>query len=552
MSESHRDQRPWRPTSAALLALLLVGTAVAAVPAGPASALENGLERTPVMGWNSWNRYACGIDEDLIHRQADAMVSTGMRDAGYRYVNLDDCWQTSRDATGTIVADPVRFPSGMRALGDYLHARGLKFGIYSDRGTQTCAGRPGSQGHEAQDARTYASWGVDLLKYDNCNATLDQKSQYETMRDALAASGRQIVFSVCAWAFKPWGPRTGNQARSTGDIVDDYTRNAATGGMPVDEIIDSNNDHAMYAHPGFFNDPDMLQVGNYGTGSVGGHGMTDTEYQTHFSMWALMAAPLIAGNDLTTMSATTRAILTNPEVIAVDQDPLGVQGRRIRDLGEQEVWSKKVQGSGVRVVALWNRAGAAASIHVDWRDVGLGSGSATVRDLVARADRGSFSDGYTTTVPAHGVALLRVAGSETPDVIRIVKTDTRTVTDLQVRTEFLINDDWHDDYENIGTLDHAITLNLNGNGATWNGTAWVGDLLTTAGSSAGPAVVTINKTDPRFIYGVRVHVTFKINGQPHYDFEDLSPLAGTTNLQLDAVGGNWDGTRWTGNFLRIS
>ncbi|WP_410809587.1 glycoside hydrolase family 27 protein [Micromonospora sp. 067-2] len=538
-------------TGAVLLALLLISTAVVNIPAERASALENGLERTPVMGWNSWNRYACNIDETLIHRQADAMVSTGMRDAGYRYVNLDDCWQTSRDAAGNIVADPARFPSGMKALGDYLHARGLKFGVYSDRGTRTCAGRPGSQGYETQDARSYASWGVDLLKYDNCNASLDQKTQYETMRNALAASGRQIVYSICAWDFKPWGPKTGNQARSTGDIVDDYTRNPSTGGNPVDEIIDRNNNFGMYAHPGFFNDPDMLQVGNYGTGSVGGRGMTDTEYQTHFSMWALMAAPLIAGNDLTSMNAATKNILTNPEVIAVDQDPLGVQGRRVRDLGDQEVWSKKVQGSGVRVVALWNRAGSAASIHVDWRDIGLGTGSATVRDVVARADRGTFTGGYTTTVPAHGVALLRVVGSETPDAIRITRTDTRTITDLQVRTEFLINDEWHDDYQDAGTLDHSVTLNLNGNGATWNGTAWVGDLLTTGSSAAGPSVVTITKTDPRFIYGIRVHVTFKVGGQPHYDFEELSPLSGTTNWQLDGNGGSWDGTRYTGNFLRI-
>ncbi|WP_067501177.1 glycoside hydrolase family 27 protein [Actinoplanes sp. TFC3] len=535
-----------------ITAAILTATLILLGAPRPAAALDNGLERVPVMGWNSWNRYACNVDEALIRRQADAMVSSGMRDLGYQYINVDDCWQSSRDAAGAIVADPARFPSGMKALGDYIHARGLKFGIYSDRGTQTCAGRPGSQGHEVQDARSYAAWGVDLLKYDNCNATLDQQSQYETMRDALAASGRQIVYSICAWEFKPWGPKTGNQARSTGDIGDDYTRNPDTGGLvPVDEIIDTNNAYAMYAHPGFFNDPDMLQVGNYGTGSINGRGMTDTEYQTHFSMWALMAAPLITGNDLTSMNAATRAILTNPEVIAVDQDPLGAQGRRVRDLGDREIWSKKVQGSGVRVAALWNRGAAAASIRVDWRDLGLGPGSASVRDLHARADRGSFADGYSVTVPSHGVALLRVVGTETPDAIRITKTDSRAVSNLQVRTEFLVNDEWHDDFEETGTLDHSTTLNLNGNGATWNGSRWTGNLLTTAASTTGPAVVTINRTDPRTIYGIRVHATFTVGGEPHYDFEELNLLSGTANLQLNANGGTWNGTQWVGDFLRV-
>ncbi|MET0495374.1 MAG: glycoside hydrolase family 27 protein [Actinoplanes sp.] len=535
-----------------IAAVMLAATLILVPGARPAAALDNGLEPVPVMGWNSWNRYACNVDESLIRRQADAMVSSGMRDVGYQYINVDDCWQSSRDGAGNIVADPARFPSGMKALGDYIHARGLKFGIYSDRGTQTCAGRPGSQGYEAQDARSYAAWGVDLLKYDNCNATLDQQSQYEAMRDALAASGRQIVYSVCAWEFKPWGPKTGNQARSTGDIGDDYTRNPDTGGLvPVDEIVDTNNNYFMYAHPGFFNDPDMLQVGNYGTGSINGRGMTDTEYQTHFSMWALMAAPLIAGNDLTSMNAATRAILTNPEVIAVDQDPLGAQGRRIRDLGDREIWAKKVQGSGVRVVALWNRGAAAASIQVDWRDLGLGTGAAAVRDLHARTDRGSFTGSYSATVPSHGVALLRVTGTETPDAVRITKTDSRTVTDLQIRTEFLVNDDWHDDFETTGTFDHSTTLNLNGNGATWNGTRWTGNLLTTGSSTAGPAVVTVNRTDPRTIYGIRVHATFTIDGQPHTDFEELNLLAGTANLQLNANGGTWNGTQWVGDFLRV-
>lgn len=203
------------------------------------------------------------------------------------------------------------------------------------------------------------------------------------------------------------------------------------------------------------------------------------------------------------------------------------------------------------MIALWNRGAATAPIHVDWRDVGLGTGAAAVRDLHARTDRGSFTGGWTTSVPAHGVALLRVTGTETPNAIRITRTDTRPVTDLRIRTEFLINDEWHDDDETVGAFDRSTTLNVNGNGATWNGARWTGNLLTTAGSAAGPPVVTINRTDPRFVHGIRVHASFTVAGQQHYDYEQLSPLAGTTNLQLDATGGTWNGSQWVGDFLRI-
>jgi alpha-galactosidase len=373
-----------------------------------AHALENGLARTPPMGWNSWNKYACNISEELIKRQADAMVSSGLRDAGYQYINIDDCWQVSRDSNGNIVADPVRFPSGIAALADYVHSKGLKLGIYTDIGTATCQGRPGSHGYEVKDARQYAAWGVDYVKVDWCYTPgYDAPSSYAVMRDALLNAGRPIVFSICNWGEQSpwnWGPSTGNLWRTTGDIQDSW--NSFTG------ILDSNAGHAASAGPGGWNDPDMLIVGLYGSNGVGGTGMTDTEYQAHFSLWSLMAAPLIMGNDLTNMNTATRNILMNPEVIAVDQDPLGVQGSKVVDNGGLQVWSKKLSGTGTRAVVLFNRTATPASITAHWSDLGLAPGSASVRDLWARADRGSFSNSYTTSVAPHGVVMLKVVGTE--------------------------------------------------------------------------------------------------------------------------------------------
>ena len=374
-----------------------------------AHALDNGLARTPPMGWNSWNRYACNISEDLIKRQADAMVSSGLKAAGYQYINIDDCWQVSRDSNGNIVADPVRFPSGIAALADYVHSRGLKLGIYTDIGTATCQGRPGSHGYEVKDANQYAAWGVDYVKVDWCNTPgYDAPSSYAVMRDALLNSGRPIVYSICNWGVQSpwiWGPSTGNLWRTTGDIQDGWSSFIS--------ILDSNAQHAYAAGPGGWNDPDMLIVGLYGVNGVGGPGMTDTEYQAHFSLWALMAAPLIMGNDLTNMNQATKDILMNTEVIAVDQDPLGIQGSKVADNGNGlQVWSKKLSGSGARAVVLFNRTGAPANITVNWSDIGLAAGSASVRDLWARLDRGSFSNSYTANVASHGVVMLKVVGTE--------------------------------------------------------------------------------------------------------------------------------------------
>jgi len=369
-------------------------------------ALDNGLARTPPMGWNSWNKFACkGLNEKVVRETADAMVSNGMKDAGYQFVILDDCWQTGRDATGNILADAERFPSGIKALADYIHGKGLKLGIYSDVGTMTCAKRPGSIGHEYQDAKQYANWGVDYLKEDWCSTLPGQNSEssYTLMRNALAESGRPIVFSICEWgSTKPWlwaGP-VGNLWRSTPDIQDCWDCKKDWGGGGVVQILDLMNGLESYAGPGHWNDPDMLEVGN--------GGMSKEEYRTHFSMWAMLAAPLLAGNDVANMTADTKEILLNKEVIAIDQDALGQQGRRVKKTGDLEVWSKQLQDGG-RAVALLNRGPATAKISVAWTDIGYpDTVSASVRDLWTKKDVSAVKGGYSAEIPSHGVVMVRV------------------------------------------------------------------------------------------------------------------------------------------------
>ena len=368
------------------------------------SALDNGLARTPPMGWNSWNKFSCNVSAKLIEGAADAIVSTGMKDAGYQYVVIDDCWQVSRDAEGDIVADAERFPDGMKAVADYIHSKGLKFGIYSDAGTGTCQNRPGSHGYEFQDARQYAAWGVDYLKYDWCNhSTQDSVSSYITMRDALAKAGRPIVFSICEWgSTKPWlwaGP-VGNLWRSTGDIVDKWDGHEKWGGNGVVQILDLQNGIESYAGPGHWNDPDMLEVGN--------GGMTNTEYRSHFSMWCLMAAPLMAGNDIRSMSDEIREILTNKEVIAIDQDPLGVQGHRVKKDGDLEVWSKQLH-DGSRAVALLNRGPSEAEIGFHWTDIGYPEHlSASLRDLWLHKNLGTAKGSFSAKVASYAVVMVTV------------------------------------------------------------------------------------------------------------------------------------------------
>ena len=367
-------------------------------------ALDNGLALTPPMGWNSWNKFECNVSESLIKEMADALVSSGMRDAGYQYIVIDDCWQIGRDAEGNIIPDPDRFPSGMKALADYIHSKGLKFGLYSCAGLKTCQERPGSRGYEFQDARQYAAWGVDYLKYDWCfHTTQNAEASYSLMRDALLAAGRPIVFSICEWGSnKPWlwAKDVGNLWRTTADIQDCWDCKRDWGGMGWIYILDLQDGLESYAGPGHWNDPDMLEVGN--------EGLTLTESQAHFSLWCLLAAPLMAGNDLRTMSADIKNILTNPEVLAVNQDSLGRQGRKVRDEGDLEVWSKEMK-DGSRAVVLFNRSKSDSPVSVTWTEIGYPVHlKAKVRDLWQKKDLGKFTGSYYAQVPSHGVVMVRI------------------------------------------------------------------------------------------------------------------------------------------------
>jgi len=361
----------------------------------PVFAQGNGPARTPPMGWNSWNHFACKVTEADVRSAADAIVSTGMKSAGYIYVNIDDCWQGTRDEKGVIHPNE-KFPD-MKGLSDYVHAKGLKLGIYSSPGPKTCAGYEGSLGHEELDAQSYAQWGIDYLKYDYCSFQGDvptQMAAYKKMHEALEKTGRVIVFSLCQYGMDKvwrWGPSVGgNLWRTTDDISDDYNSMAY--------ISFGQNGLERFAAPGHWNDPDMLEVGN--------GKMNKDEYRTHMSLWCLLAAPLLAGNDLSKMTPDTLAILTNPEVIAVDQDALGTQGHRVAQEGQLEVWVKLL-ADGSKAVGLFNRGESLMPVTAYFRDIGVGD-TASVRDLWEKKDLGVFSSSFTAQVPKHGVVLLRV------------------------------------------------------------------------------------------------------------------------------------------------
>jgi alpha-galactosidase len=394
-----------------------VMAAMLAITGGEALAQKfDGLAATPPMGWNSWNKFACNVSEQLIRETADAMVATGMRDAGYRYVNIDDCWQGQRDARGFIQPDPQRFPSGMKALADYVHARGLKFGLYSDAGWQTCGGRPGSRGYEFQDALTYAEWGVDYLKYDWCHTEgLKAEGAYQTMGAALRAAGRPVLLSLCEWGqSKPWqwARDVGHAWRTTGDIfncfdcVEDHGDWKSFG---VLQILDMQDGLRVHAGPGHWNDPDMLEVGN---------GMPVAEDRAHFTAWAMLAAPLIAGNDVRSMSKQTAAVLTNREVIALNQDALGVQALRHAARDGVEYWFKPLSGGDWALMVL-NRNAAPRAVSFDWaaesvrddlsrRDAGFDKTRYALRDLWLGRDAGLTDRPLRAELPGHDVLVLRL------------------------------------------------------------------------------------------------------------------------------------------------
>jgi alpha-galactosidase len=368
-----------------------------------AGALDLTLAPTPPMGWNSWNKFGCDINERLIREVADAMVATGMRDAGYQFVNLDDCWHGKRDASGTIQPDPERFPGGLAALADYVHAKGLKIGIYSDAGTMTCAKRPGSGDFEAKDAAQYARWGFDYLKYDWCNTEgRDPRTSYARMRDALVATGRPIVFSICEWGSNDpwlWAKGVGHLWRTTGDIGICWEKAGCKQDweLGVMNILDLQVGLERYSGPGHWNDPDMLQVGN---------GLTEAEDRAHFSMWAMLAAPLLAGNDLRAMSDATRAILTNREVVAIDQDPLGEQAHKLRDDGSEEIWVRRLNG-GRHAIAFLNRGAGPVRLSVTWKELGWEPAREVVfRDVWTHEDLPPVTDVFTARVAPHDVVVV--------------------------------------------------------------------------------------------------------------------------------------------------
>ncbi len=373
-----------------------------------AAAQTGTLASTPPMGWSTWNHFHHDISDAVVRAQADAMVSSGMRDAGYVYVNIDGGWEGHRDAAGVLHPNN-NFPD-MKALADYIHSKGLKFGLYTGPGPKTCAGAVASYGHEEQDAKMFAAWGVDYLKYDLCsfskimkresggnvlNSDAIMQAAYEKMHQDLLSTGRPIVYGMCQYGWGKvwtWGAQVGgNLWRTTGDISDNYGRMTSIGFREAGL--------SPYAGPGHWNDPDILEVGN--------GGMTADEYRTHMSLWAILAAPLIAGNDLVNMTPETKSILINKDVIAVDQDPLGKQGDRAYATGPLEVWTKPLQGGSV-AVALFNRTSAPTRMTLRLADIGW-HGSATARDLWSHQDIGILSQNYTAVVPKHGVVMLRLS-----------------------------------------------------------------------------------------------------------------------------------------------
>lgn len=365
-----------------------------------ATAQIDSLALTPPMGWNSWNCFQCNIDEEKIKEIADLISSNGMKDAGYEYIVIDDCWQVMRDSVGNIIADPVRFPSGIKSLSDYVHSKGLKFGIYSCAGSLTCKKRPGSRGYQFQDARTYAEWGVDFLKYDWCNSKgQSAQAAYSTMKDALVECGRPIVFSICEWGDNQpwtWGKGIGHMWRISGDITRSFSN--------VIEIINKNAELYPFAGPGHWNDPDMLQIGNVD--------WSCDENRSHFAMWCMMASPLIAGNDIRKMDSETLKLLTHKDLIAINQDKLGKQAQRIYNAQEHQIWIKPLS-NGELAVCFFNAG------DTTWNCEYIFSKQEVSKFLIKGLQYSIWEvfDGkyvgkhhriLTTSIPKHGVALYKL------------------------------------------------------------------------------------------------------------------------------------------------
>ncbi len=366
------------------------------------------LAKTPPMGWNSWNAFDLNINSKIVKSVADSMVSKGLAAAGYQYIVIDDGWQIGRDKNGRIIADSTRFPEGIKYLVDYVHSKGLKFGIYTCCGTKTCGGRPGSFGYEAIDAKTYAEWGVDYIKEDWCFTDgLDTHTQYKIMSDAIKATGRKMLLSLCEWGVTcpwEWASGIGAMWRTTSDIQDCFDCVRNWGGMGWVPILEKNVNLAPFAGPGHWNDPDMLEIGN--------KALTPTECKSHFAMWCMLAAPLIAGNNISTMNNTIRDILIATELIAIDQDELGIQGTRIKNKNGLQVWQKLLSDGSI-AVALLNVTNKSAHMAVSLDEIGFKKGvNSNVRDLWKRKNLRAIKDVFGTEVEAHDVVVVKIKGEK--------------------------------------------------------------------------------------------------------------------------------------------
>ncbi|MFY1583970.1 cellulose binding domain-containing protein [Micromonospora sp. WMMD734] len=481
--------RSRRLLTAVAAGLLLVAGPAVVLRTSPALALDNGVARTPPMGWNSWNTFGCNINETLIRQMTDAMVNTGMKDAGYQYVVVDDCWMNpNRDSAGNLQGDPTRFPSGMKALGDYIHARGLKFGLYQAPLDKTCAqyfnsypGATGSQGREAQDARQFAAWGVDYLKYDWCSPTGtidDQTRAFAKMRDGLAATGRPIVLSINSNSIhsktgpqRDWGD-VSNMWRTTEDITNTWNSGQTNGyPMGIQNILDVTIPLAARAKPGAFNDMDMMEVGR--------GGMTDTEMRSHFALWTILASPLIAGNDLRNMNTATQTILKNTNLITISQDPLALQATQISFDGTRRILAKRLTNGDV-AVALFNQGTSTTTITTTAAAIGLSGSSFTLRDAWTNTTS-TTTGAISASVPGHGTVVYRVSGTTstpTPTPTTTPPTPTPTSTTpapttpppaaISCQVSYAITSQWPDGFQAEVTIRNTGTTAVNGWSLRWS------------------------------------------------------------------------------------
>ena len=381
--------------------------------------MTSDLASTPPMGWNSWNTFGHAIDEAVVRETADALLSTGLRDYGYDYIVIDDCWsiQDRRDGNGDLIADPEKFPNGIKALADYVHSQGFKLGIYSDAAEKTCANYPGSFGFEEQDAQLWASWDIDFLKYDYCHAPQEQSvaiERYARMGEALRNTGREILYSLCEWGSQAphlWGRKVGGHMwRVSGDVYDSWVNlwMKTWYAIGIDISIDLANELHPYGGPGGWNDLDMLVVGLKGKGQIAGSGMSFVEYQTHMSLWCIACSPLMIGCDVRKLDSDTASLLMNREVLDVNQDPLGIPGKRVKQVGQSEIWTKRLADESV-AVAVINRGSRPEDVTIRARDIGTFDAPKLARNLWAQQDVADFKSELVQRVQPHETVLLKVS-----------------------------------------------------------------------------------------------------------------------------------------------